>query len=237
MQVTIDPESGFCFGVVQAIQNAEEELKQSKSLLCLGDIVHNGKEINRLSSKGLQTINRQQLKEVQNSTVLIRAHGEPPETYQLANSNNIKIIDSTCPIVLKLQKRIKTSWEEMKTCNGQIAIFGKPKHAEVIGLNGHANNQAIIITSEDDLDQIDSRRAVRFFSQTTMNSTKYSELVELTREACKKVGNSNFKYDKSICTSVSRRSKNLQKFAETYDIVIFVSSKKKLKWKLSIHHL
>jgi len=180
MQVTIDPESGFCFGVVQAIQNAEEELKQSKSLLCLGDIVHNGKEINRLSSKGLQAINRQQLKDIQNSTVLIRAHGEPPETYQLAKSNKIKIIDSTCPIVLKLQKRIKKSWEEMRICNGQIVIFGKPKHAEVIGLNGHANNQAILISSEEDLAQIDNKRAVRFFSQTTMNSTKYRAILSLT---------------------------------------------------------
>src|SRR6188768_100937 len=167
MKVTIDPHSGFCFGVVYAIQMAEEELEKDKKLFCLGDIVHNNMEVDRLRSKGLEIINHEQLKNLHDCKVLIRAHGEPPETYQIAINNNIELIDASCPVVLKLQNRVRTSFEDIKKNNGQVVIYGETGHAEVNGLVGQTGGEAIILTGESDIDKIDFTRPVYLFSQTT----------------------------------------------------------------------
>ena len=170
MEVTIDKNSGYCFGVEFAIQMAEDEMKEG-NLYCLGDIVHNSMEVQRLNKKGLKVIDREDLAEIKNSKVLIRAHGEPPETYELALKNNIELVDASCPVVLKLQNRVKLAYDKMEQSDGQIVIYGKTGHAEVIGLTGQTDNNAIIVMEEADLDQIDFSRPVTLFSQTT-KSTK-----------------------------------------------------------------
>ena len=168
MIINIDSGSGFCFGVIKAIEKAEEELSHCNELNCLGDIVHNTEEVSRLSSLGLNVIDHQQMEEQSNKPLLIRAHGEPPDTYIRAEELNIRVIDATCPVVLKLQQRVKTGWLEMKQKEGQVVIFGKQGHAEVVGLAGQTDNQAIIVSSLDQLDQIDPTKPLRLFSQTTM---------------------------------------------------------------------
>ena len=155
MKITIDQNSGYCFGVEYAIQMAEDEMEQSKELYCLGDIVHNDMEVQRLYKKGLRIIDHSQLKDLHDCRVLIRAHGEPPETYAIALNNNIELIDASCPVVLKLQNRVKNAFDKMQEKNGQVVIYGKKGHAEVVGLTGQTNNEAIIVTDENDLDKID----------------------------------------------------------------------------------
>jgi len=164
MQVTIDKYSGFCFGVVYAIQMAEEVLKQEGSLYCLGDIVHNNKEVERLNSLGLKIINHADLGNLSDCKVLIRAHGEPPSTYKLAMKNNIQLLDASCPVVLKLQHQIKEGHEELKDIDGQVIIFGKEGHAEVTGLVGQTNGDAIIVATVDDLEKIDFSKSISNFS-------------------------------------------------------------------------
>ena len=161
MQVTIDSNSGFCFGVVYAIQMAEDELDRSGHLFCLGDIVHNGEEVERLKAKGLEIINHERLRELKDCKVLIRAHGEPPSTYQLALSNNIELIDASCPVVLKLQHRVKTSFEDILENDGQIVIYGQPGHAEVNGLVGQTDGNAIVVFAEEDLNNKIGRASCR----------------------------------------------------------------------------
>ena len=178
MNVTIDQESGFCFGVVFAIQMAEAELDVTGTLYCLGDIVHNNMEVERLTKKGLKIINHDQFRELHDCMVLIRAHGEPPETYQTAIQNNIELIDASCPVVLKLQNRVRTSFEEVKESNGQVVIYGEPGHAEVNGLVGQTNGEAIIVTGEHDLDKIDYNRTVYLFSQTTKSTAGFQKIQE-----------------------------------------------------------
>ena len=186
MQVTIDQNSGYCFGVEFAIQMAEDEMQEG-SLYCLGDIVHNSMEVKRLNEKGLKIIDRDQLKEVKNSKVLIRAHGEPPETYQLALENNIELVDASCPVVLKLQNRVKLAHDKMKRANGQIVIYGKMGHAEVVGLTGQTNNEAIIVMEEADLDKIDFSRPVTLFSQTTKSTKGFYHIRELIENRIKEL--------------------------------------------------
>lgn len=229
MQVTIDQNSGYCFGVEFAIQMAEDEMQEG-SLYCLGDIVHNSMEVKRLNEKGLKIIDRDELKEIRNSKVLIRAHGEPPETYQLALENNIELVDASCPVVLKLQNRVKLAYDKMVKAKGQIVIYGKMGHAEVIGLTGQTNNEAIIVTEEADLDKIDFNRPVTLFSQTTKSTKGFYHIRELIEQRIKDhkghLEEIDFSANDSICRQVSNREPQLLKFAEEVDVIIFVSGKK-----------
>ncbi|MFN5223374.1 MAG: 4-hydroxy-3-methylbut-2-enyl diphosphate reductase [Bacteroidota bacterium] len=230
MNVTIDQESGFCFGVVFAIQMAEAELDVSGTLYCLGDIVHNNMEVDRLTKKGLKIINHDQFRELKDCKVLIRAHGEPPETYETAIRNNIELIDASCPVVLKLQNRVRTSYEEVKEVNGQVVIYGEPGHAEVNGLVGQTGGEAIIVTGEHDLDKIDYNRPVYLFSQTTKSTAGFQKIQEAiekrvtdfrgVREVGELIAND------TICRQVSNREPQLERFAARFDVIVFVSGKK-----------
>ena len=230
MKINIDPNSGFCFGVVYAIQMAEDELDRSGKLYCLGDIVHNGEEVDRLKTKGLEIINHEQLAELKDCKVLIRAHGEPPSTYQLALKNNIELIDASCPVVLKLQHRVKTSFEDILINGGQIVIYGQPGHAEVNGLMGQTNGKAIIVFSEEDLDAIDYSKPVHFFSQTTKSTAGFEKMERLIQErflAHKgSLEEGDFISNDTLCRQVSNREPQLKKFSAANDVIIFVSGKK-----------
>ncbi len=227
MQVTIDKNSGYCFGVEFAIQMAEDELNSGESLFCLGDIVHNSKEVERLHKKGLTIINREQLAQLSNCKVLIRAHGEPPETYQMALQNNIELIDASCPVVLKLQNRVKHAYDKMSVNNGQIVIYGQQGHAEVIGLAGQTNDEAIVITREEDLEKIDFKRPVTLFSQTTKSTQGFYRIKDSIENRLKEVSpEAEFEYNDSICRQVSNREPQLRKFSKEHDVIIFVSGKK-----------
>lgn len=230
MKITIDTESGFCFGVVFAIQMAEDELDKNGSLYCLGDIVHNNMEIERLTAKGLKIINHDELKELQNCTVLIRAHGEPPETYQTAIRNNIELIDASCPVVLKLQNRVRTSFEDHDEDNRQIVIYGEEGHAEVNGLVGQTSGKAIIVRNESDIERIDFSKPIHFFSQTTKSSAGFSNMKRnIEDKVIEKHGYldpSIFSANDTICRQVSNREPQLKSFSAQHDIIIFVSGKK-----------
>lgn len=229
MQVTIDQNSGYCFGVEFAIQMAEDEMQEG-SLYCLGDIVHNSMEVKRLNDKGLKIIERDDLKNIKDSKVLIRAHGEPPETYQLALENNIELVDASCPVVLKLQNRVKIAYDKIKKAGGQIVIYGKTGHAEVIGLTGQTNNEAIIVMEEADLDKVDFSKPVTLFSQTTKSTKGFYHIRELIEERIKahkgELEEIDFTANDSICRQVSNREPQLLKFSEEVDVIIFVSGKK-----------
>lgn len=230
MEIEIDKNSGYCFGVEFAIEMAEDELKESGTLYCLGDIVHNAMEVKRLADKGLVVIDREQMKELQDSKVLIRAHGEPPETYQIAVENNITLIDASCPVVLKLQNRVKGSFDQMEGREGQIVIYGKPGHAEVIGLTGQTKEKAIIVMKDEDLDQIDFSRPVTLYSQTTKSTKGFYRIKSMIEErivASKgELEVTDFKANDSICRQVSNREPSMEKFSQKHDVIIFVSGKK-----------
>jgi 4-hydroxy-3-methylbut-2-enyl diphosphate reductase len=230
MKINIDPNSGFCFGVVYAIQMAEDELDRTGKLYCLGDIVHNGEEVERLTAKGLEIINHDQLAGLKDCKVLIRAHGEPPSTYQLALQNNIELIDASCPVVLKLQHRVKTSFEDILLHGGQIVIYGQPGHAEVNGLIGQTNGQAIIVFSEEDLNAIDYSKPVHFFSQTTKSTAGFEKMERLIQERFLSFKGSleegDFISNDTLCRQVSNREPQLKKFSAAHDVIIFVSGKK-----------
>lgn len=230
MQVIIDKNSGYCFGVEFAIKMAEDEMEHSDKLYCLGDIVHNDMEVKRLSEKGLVVIDRDQLQELTNCKVLIRAHGEPPETYRTAIQNNIELIDASCPVVLKLQHRVKTAFDKMEREKGQIVIYGKKGHAEVIGLTGQTLEKAIVVMGESDLDKIDFNRPVTLFSQTTKSTKGFYEISkkieDRIKEAKGELTELDYNANDSICRQVSNREPQLKKFAEDNDVVLFVSGKK-----------
>lgn len=230
MKITIDAESGFCFGVVFAIQMAEAELDASGTLYCLGDIVHNNMEVERLTRKGLKIINHDQLKELHDCKVLIRAHGEPPETYHTAIQNNIELIDASCPVVLKLQNRVRTSFEEIKRNNGQVVIYGETGHAEVNGLVGQTGGEAIILTGEQDIEKIDFSRPVYLFSQTTKSTEGFDHIRNVIENRVKSVKgvieSQDFIANDTICRQVSNREPQLEKFAAQHDVIVFVSGKK-----------
>ena len=232
MKVTIDPHSGFCFGVVYAIQMAEEELERSGKLYCLGDIVHNNMEVERLKSKGLEIIDHDQLKTLHGCKVLIRAHGEPPETYQIALKNNIHLVDASCPVVLKLQNRVRTSFEDVEINDGQIVIYGEVGHAEVNGLVGQTDGKAIIVKTESDLDKIDFNKPVYFFSQTTKSTKGFEEMKKMIEERIQAQKPSTvqteeiFESNDTICRQVSNREPELKRFSKEYDAIVFVSGKK-----------
>ncbi|NDE61391.1 MAG: 4-hydroxy-3-methylbut-2-enyl diphosphate reductase, partial [Cyclobacteriaceae bacterium] len=230
MQVTIDKNSGYCFGVEFAIKMAEDEMENQDTLYCLGDIVHNDMEVKRLREKGLVVIDREQLQELSNCKVLIRAHGEPPETYKLAIENNIELIDASCPVVLKLQHRVKNAFDKMERENGQIVIYGKKGHAEVIGLTGQTLEKAIVVMEDADLEKIDYQRPVTLFSQTTKSTKGFyalSEKIEKRiKEAKGELNELDFNSNDSICRQVSNREPQLQRFAQENDVILFVSGKK-----------
>lgn len=229
MNVIIDKNSGYCFGVEFAIQMAEDEMATGEPLFCLGDIVHNAMEVERLAAKGLKIIDREQLKDLSDCKVLIRAHGEPPETYQLALKNNIELVDASCPVVLKLQNRVKASFDAIDPKEGQIVIYGQQGHAEVIGIAGQTGNKAIVVTTEQDLDKVDFTKPVTLYSQTTKSTQGFYRMKELIEARVKEAQQSvedNFDYNDSICRQVSNREPQLRKFSKEFDVVLFVSGKK-----------
>ncbi len=229
MNVIIDKNSGYCFGVEFAIQMAEDELETSDSLYCLGDIVHNGMEVQRLNAKGLVVIGREDLQNLRDCKVLIRAHGEPPETYQIALENNIELIDASCPVVLKLQNRVKHAYDKAVENNGQVVLYGQKGHAEVIGLAGQTKGDAIIVTSEEDLSLIDYSRPVTLFSQTTKSTKGFYNLKEQIEQRISEANaldSVEFDANDSICRQVSNREPQLQKFSREHDVIVFVSGKK-----------
>ena len=229
MLVTIDPRSGFCFGVVHAIRVAEHELRNNHKLYCLGDIVHNNMEVNRLKMMGLQIISHEELESLHDCRVMIRAHGEPPETYRIALRNNIELLDASCPIVLNLQNVIHQGYLEMKERKGQVVIYGKEGHAEVNGLKGQTNGSAIVVGDEADLPLIDFSRPVRLYSQTTMGLKGFEKIVNIIRIRMVQVATGkpiDFEWNDSVCRQVSNRSGHLRDFAGRFDVVIFVSGHK-----------
>ncbi len=239
VNVEIDQKSGFCFGVVKAISKAEEELAKGTPIYCLGDIVHNGQEVKRLADLGLITITHEEFKKLRNVKVMFRAHGEPPSTYETAKQNNIELIDASCPVVLRLQKRIKTAYEvkgEEKNVdpNKQIVIYGKVGHAEIIGLLGQVDENAIVIESEADLHKVDFTKDIKLFSQTTKSLDGFNKLVKTMSE--RMAPNAVFEYTDTICRQVANRMPNIATFAEKNDIVLFVSGKKSSNGKVLFEH-
>jgi len=225
MIVSIDPSAGFCFGVAKAIDAAVEMAENGESIATLGDIVHNEEEISRLKSLGVTCVNYKGLEEMKGGKVLIRAHGEPPATYKIAKENDIELVDQTCPIVRKLQERVRKSAEEMSEKNGQLVIFGKDDHPEVKALVGFSGGKAIVVGSDDDLDKIDMSRPVRLYSQTTKNIADFDKIVNGIKDRLSN-GSQYFKFYNTICGKVSGRVPELQEFASENDVVIFVSGKK-----------
>jgi 4-hydroxy-3-methylbut-2-en-1-yl diphosphate reductase len=230
MTVTIDPGSGYCFGVEYAIQMAEDELARPGAgpLYCLGDIVHNRMEVERLHALGLRVIDRTELAELHDCRVLIRAHGEPPETYALALANRIELVDASCPVVLKLQNRVKHAWDGLVPADGQLVLYGQPGHAEVVGITGQTRDQAIVITQEADLDGLDFRRPITLFSQTTKSTAGFYRMKALIEARVVAAGGSlaDFEANDSICRQVSNREPALRKFAVVHDVIVFVSGRK-----------
>jgi 4-hydroxy-3-methylbut-2-enyl diphosphate reductase len=228
MIIEIDDGSGFCFGVTTAIKKAEEELAKGEKLYCLGDIVHNGMECDRLRDMGLITINHDEMRQLHNAKVLLRAHGEPPETYELARKNNIEIIDATCPVVLKLQKRIKEQYDENN--DRQIVIFGKKGHAEVLGLVGQTQSKAIVIESSDEVTKLDFSRDIYLYSQTTKSLDEFNSIIEYIKAHISP--DATFKSFDTICRSVANRMPNISTFATKHDLILFVCGRKSSNGKV-----
>lgn len=230
IKVEIDEGSGFCFGVVTAIHKAEEELAKGETLYCLGDIVHNSREVDRLKTMGLITINREEFKQLKNAKVLLRAHGEPPETYMIARENNIEIIDATCPVVLRLQKRIRQGYLADSDEEKQIVIYGKSGHAEVLGLVGQTDGKAIVIEKAEEAKKLDLNKSIRLFSQTTKSLDEFQEIVEYFKQHISP--EATFEYYDTICRQVANRMPKLREFAATHDLIFFVSVKKSSNGKM-----
>jgi 4-hydroxy-3-methylbut-2-enyl diphosphate reductase len=236
MEVEIDKQSGFCFGVQNAVEIAEEALLNGEKVFSLGPIVHNDKEVDRLSTLGLVSIDHEEFRNLKNCKVLIRAHGEPPETYKIAEKNNISIIEATCPIVRKLHSKIRETWIRIKKGEGQVVIFGKPGHAEVVGLMGQINNEGVLVSGPDDLNKIDISKPVYLFAQTTMSVKEYSNLTDTLRSRMEEYGipdlSKNLIINKTICGQVSNREPHLKAFAKKHDTIIFVSGRESSNGKM-----
>lgn len=228
MKITVDNKAGYCFGVRNAIMQAEAILEEDNLLMSLGHIVHNAEEVKRLSGKGLKVINKEEFHSLQNQKVLIRAHGEPPETYETAWRNNLLLIDATCPIVKHLQRTIRAQTENSLDFNSQIAIYGKKNHPEVIGLHGHCEGQAVVIQSNEDVEQLDTSKHVHLYAQTTMDPERYSQIADEVRKylaAKNPVNTPQVFLHNTICRQVSNRIEHLKKFATGHEAVLFVSGK------------
>lgn len=228
MLIEIDEHSGFCFGVTTAITKAEEQLASSNTLYCLGDIVHNGMECDRLLALGLRTINHEQLSKLQNTKVLLRAHGEPPSTYQMADANGIEIIDATCPVVLQLQKRIKQQYAQNP--DAQIVIFGKPGHAEVLGLVGQTEGNAIVVADFEDVKKLNFNRDIYLYSQTTKSIDEFHRIIDYIQEHIS--DGCQFRSFDTICRQVANRMPNIQEFAKRHDVILFVCGRKSSNGKV-----
>ena len=224
MNIEIDNGSGFCFGVTRAINKAEEELSKGSKLYCLGDIVHNGKECDRLRKLGLITINHDEFATLKSAKVLLRAHGEPPTTYTQAQTNAIEVIDATCPVVLHLQERIKKEYSEVDSSNKQIVIFGKKGHAEVMGLVGQTNGKAIVIESPEEVDKLDFNKDICLYSQTTKSLDDFRKIVEYIKQHISP--SATFRYYDTICRQVANRMPHIREFASRHDVILFVCGKK-----------
>ena len=224
MVIEIDSGSGFCFGVTRAICKAEETLKTGGTLYCLGDIVHNGKECDRLKRLGLITIDHQTFCRLKNEKVLLRAHGEPPSTYEKAKENGLDIIDATCPVVLHLQERIKKEYNSENGRKKQIVIFGKNGHAEVLGLVGQTNGNAIVIESPEEVKELDFSRDICLYSQTTKSLDAFRQIVEYIKEHIS--ADASFTYYDTICRQVANRMPHIRVFASKHDVILFVCGKK-----------
>jgi 4-hydroxy-3-methylbut-2-en-1-yl diphosphate reductase len=223
MKVTIDPGSGFCFGVNRAIQTAEIELEAGNPVYCLGEMVHNKAQMDQLKAKGLKVVTHSDLIGLKGQKVMVRAHGEPPETFQLMQDLDITVLNATCPIVNKLQQKINSSYQAGLEMDSQIVIYGKSGHAEVAGLNGNAGNAAIIVNSENDFERIDFSKPVRLFSQTTMDEEGYKMIGAAIKHRMVEIGNTNLEINKSVCRQVSGRAPALRLFAKRHDVIIFVA--------------
>lgn len=231
INIEIDSGSGFCFGVTTAIKKAEEELAKGNTLYCLGDIVHNGQECERLQKMGLITINHEEFAQLHNVKVLLRAHGEPPETYELAKTNQIEIIDATCLVVLRLQQRIKKEFDNTTDCqNKQIVIYGKNGHAEVLGLVGQTRGQAIVIENLSEVDRLDFNKDIRLYSQTTKSLDEFRQIVAYIKEHI--APEASFEYYDTICRQVANRMPNIRTFAANHDLIFFVCGRKSSNGKI-----
>lgn len=255
LQIEIDNGSGFCFGVTTAIKKAEEELAKGTKLYCLGDIVHNSMEVERLTRKGLMTINHEQMRDLHNVKVLLRAHGEPPETYELAKRNNIEIIDATCPVVLALQRRIKSQYEKgYQSINGSldkedtvtippsssksgreasIVIFGKNGHAEVLGLVGQTHSHAIVIEKFEDVKALDFNHDIYLYSQTTKSLDEFHKIIDYIQSHISPTA--KFQSFDTICRQVANRMPNISSFAARHDLILFVAGRKSSNGKVLFH--
>ena len=228
MVIEIDKHSGFCFGVQNAVEIAEKSLLKGEKVFSLGPIVHNDREVERLSSLGLVSIDHEQFGKLRDCKVLIRAHGEPPVTYTIAEKNNIEIVEATCPIVKRLQSRIRQTWNKVREGNGQIVIYGKPGHAEVVGILGQIDNEGILVSVPEDIDKVDVKKPVFLFAQTTMSLRDYSNFAEALQAKMRKEGidpEKNLVVNRTICGQVSNREPHLKAFAEKHDVIIFVSGR------------
>lgn len=234
LQIEIDNGSGFCFGVTTAIKKAEEELAKGSTLYCLGDIVHNGMECERLRKMGLITINHDELAQLHDAKVLLRAHGEPPTTYELARKNNIEIIDATCPVVLQLQKRIKMQFEQESEQHSagstQIVIFGKNGHAEVLGLVGQTQGEAIVVEEFEDVKALDFTRDIYLYSQTTKSLDGFHRIIDYIKSHI--APTATFRSFDTICRQVANRMPNISQFAARHDLILFVCGRKSSNGKV-----
>ncbi len=228
-RIEIDKNSGFCFGVVNAIRKAEEELEKSGRLYCLGDIVHNNSEVTRLQEKGLITIDHDTFARLHDVKVLLRAHGEPPETYRIARENRIEIIDATCPVVLQLQRKIKQSYEQSDPEREQIVIYGKRGHAEVNGLVGQTDGHAVVVEGVEDFDRLDFTKKIKLYSQTTKSVEGLQSVVE---EITRRCGGEPPEYHDTICRQVANRIPNIRNFAHQHDLILFVCGRKSSNGKV-----
>ena len=234
INVEIDEGSGFCFGVTRAINKAEEELAKGHTLYCLGDIVHNGQECQRLEKLGLITINHQQLTDLHHAKVLFRAHGEPPKTYEIARKNDIQLIDATCPVVLQLQKRIKSQYDNhVSGKEKQIVIYGKNGHAEVLGLVGQTKGEAIVLEHPDDVTRLDFSKDIYLYSQTTKSLEEFWKIINYIQEHISP--NAVFEYYDTICRQVANRMPHLQEFAQAHELIFFVSGQKSSNGRILYH--
>ena len=229
ISVVVDSGSGFCFGVQRAVQMAEEQLTKNEKLTSLGDIVHNNEEVLRLENKGLRTISHHEISELKNEKVLLRAHGEPPSTYKVLKEQGVSIIDATCPVVLKLQHNVRNSWKKIKENNGQLIIYGKKGHPEVVGLIGQTDGEAIVISGVEDLILLDANRPVEIFSQTTMNNTG---LIEIENKIREKFPTIQLTVHHTVCAQVETRAPHLKDFAKQFEIIIFVGGEKSSNGKM-----
>jgi 4-hydroxy-3-methylbut-2-enyl diphosphate reductase len=230
INIEIDENSGFCFGVTTAIRKAEEELKSSPTLYCLGDIVHNSKECERLKRLGLVTIDHEEFRTLHNAKVLLRAHGEPPETYAIAKENNLELIDATCPVVLKLQQRIKQKWESCESGKQQIVIYGQAGHAEVLGLVGQTHGNAIVVESPAQIDRLEKDCDTYLYSQTTKSLEGYKQIVEATRNHISP--EHKFESYDTVCRQVANRMSGISEFARSHELIIFVCGRKSSNGKI-----